>query len=98
MPPSWTRPLRPIQTTCGAAYLAAVDEARTLVTQGLLTVELPDEKPKDGSKTDTEASTTPVSHQKKEIHPTAAIFRMMSNEALNELANDIKEHGLRIPS
>jgi hypothetical protein len=34
---------------------------------------------------------------KYEIHPTAAIFPMMADSALNELAADIKEHGLRDP-
>lgn len=80
-----------------AAYVAAVEEARKLVAKGLLTLELPDEGPKDTSNTNTEASTTPPSHQQYEIHPTAAIFPMMSDEALDELAADIKEHDLRNP-
>jgi ParB-like chromosome segregation protein Spo0J len=80
-----------------AAYVAAIDEARKLVTEGLLTVELPDEKKEDTSKSDAEANTAPTSHHKYEIHPTAAIFPLMSDEALDELAADIKEHGLRDP-
>ena len=80
-----------------AAYIAAVDEARKLIAKGLLSVELPDDNQKDDGKTNTAASATQVSHQKYEIHPTAAIFPMMPNEALDELAADIKQHGLRDP-
>ena len=77
------------------AYVAAINEAQMLVTHGLLTVELPDEKWKEASKTDRQVSAIPASHQKYEIHPTAAIFPLMSDAALDELAADIKEHGLR---
>ena len=80
-----------------AAYAAAIEEAQQLIAEGVLTVELPDEEREDTDQADAAASTTPVSHEKYEVHPTAAIFPMMSNEALDELAADIKEHGLRDP-
>ena len=91
------KPSPPDPDDVEAAFVAATNEARMLVTQGVLTVELPDEKQKNGSNTNTEASTSPASHQKYEIHPAAAIFPMMSDEALDELAADIKDHGLRDP-
>lgn len=79
------------------AYVAAVDEARKLVVKGLLTVRLPDDGMGGANKTGAEASRAPLSHQKYEIHPTASIFPMMTDEALNELGHDIQEHGLRDP-
>jgi ParB-like nuclease domain len=44
-----------------------------------------------------EESTTPIMTKKYEIHSTAATFPMMTDEYLDELAADIKEHGLRDP-
>jgi len=77
-----------------AAFGSALDEASKLVARGALTIELADllpaSEPNGGQHEGAPDTAIP-------IHPAAEIFPMMSEAALNELAEDIKENGLLHP-
>jgi hypothetical protein len=82
----------PAEIELEAAFGPAIDEAERLVARGALTLELADLVPA------TEGAQADASEEAAiRIHPAAEIFPMMSEAALNELAEDIKANGLQHP-
>ena len=84
----------PADSELEAAYGPALDEAQQLVARGALTLELADlplaTEPE-------EAQTEVPAEAAIPIHPAAEIFPLMSDTALDELAQDIKANGLLHP-
>lgn len=78
------------------AYQGALVEARQLVASGALTVKLP-EIQQEGSPKPAEASAPPADEPDYPAHPVADIFPMMPDEALDKMAEDMKENGQQVP-
>jgi len=90
----------PAQDELDAAFGPALQEARKFATQGLLTIDLSEFEPMLIAETtkgvaEKAADSDPLA--KYSIHPAAAMFPLMDEQRLDELAADIRENELQQP-